>query len=151
MKNTTRRIRCVFLHVEYVHTHSDTHFQLLSAPSSGSTAPELPDRDVFSTPATPCKQSRFMKVLSSPSKCLFGRFNQDYFSNIKSLLKEAMKKRGVGILFLPKFYCKLNPIKQCWGYTKWLYRLNPESLKEVDLEANTQKALGEILLVSICR
>ncbi len=78
-------------------------------------------------------------------------FNQDDFSNVKSLLKEAMEKRGVGILFLPKFHCELNLIKQCWGYVKRLYRLNPESSKEADLEANTQKALKEIPLVSIHR
>ena len=51
--------------------------------------------------------------------------------------------------FLPKFYCKLNFIEQCWGYAKWLCQLNPESLREDHLERNALAALDVIPLTSM--
>ncbi|KAF8236176.1 hypothetical protein L208DRAFT_1253078, partial [Tricholoma matsutake] len=43
---------------------------------------------------------------------------------------------GFQILFLPKFHCELNIIKQCWGHAKRQYQIFPPSSKEDDLEWN---------------
>lgn len=55
------------------------------------------------------------------------RHNQPDFTNIPSLLEMTYTVRGFNVIFLPKFYCELNFIEQCWGYVKRIYRLNPES------------------------
>jgi hypothetical protein len=49
-------------------------------------------------------------------------------------------------MFLPKFYCKLNFLEQCWGASKRVYRLNPVSSKEEDLERNVIAALDSVSL-----
>lgn len=73
-------------------------------------------------------------------------FNQPDFTDVKSILKTACEARGVQVIFLPKFHCELNPIEQCWGYAKRLYRLNPESSCEDALEKNALAALEAIPL-----
>ncbi|KZT67640.1 hypothetical protein DAEQUDRAFT_672921, partial [Daedalea quercina L-15889] len=59
--------------------------------------------------------------------------------------------RGFEVLFLPKFHCKLNPIKQCWGHSKQDYRKCSPSSLETDLERNMLNALAVILLETIRR
>ncbi|KAK7021855.1 hypothetical protein VNI00_017202 [Paramarasmius palmivorus] len=67
-----------------------------------------------------------------------------YFAGVKSLLEQACNKGGVKVWFLLKFHCELNPIEQCWGYTKSLYCLSTESSREDDLEKNTLAVLKAI-------
>ncbi|KAJ3840965.1 hypothetical protein F5878DRAFT_672164 [Lentinula raphanica] len=91
--------------------------------------------------------------LSPSSTCCIRRilFNEPDFSSVKSLLELSMEKYEIEVLFLPKFHCELNPIEQCWGYAKHIYRLNPKSSKEEALLSNTLAALDSIPLLSIRR
>ena len=57
------------------------------------------------------------------------------------------KPQGYQVMFLLKFHCELNFIEQCWGYSKWLYRQYPASLKEANLECNVLMALDSVPLV----
>ncbi|KAJ7741568.1 hypothetical protein DFH07DRAFT_964918 [Mycena maculata] len=76
-------------------------------------------------------------------------YNQPDFTNGLSLLEIAAEKRGFKILFLPKFHCELNFIEMCWGKAKRLYRLNPPSSKEEDVEKNMLKALDAVTITDM--
>ncbi len=76
-------------------------------------------------------------------------FNEPDFTVVKSVLEMACDEQGVQVMFLPKFHCKLNPIEQCWGYAKRMYRLNPESSREDALEKNVLDALVSISIESM--
>ena len=78
-------------------------------------------------------------------------YSQPDFIDVKSKLETMCKKRGFKPLFLPKFHCELNFIKQCWGYAKRTYRQYPASSKEADLELNVVSALGSVPLHSMRR
>lgn len=73
---------------------------------------------------------------SSVERCCCRRllYNQPDFSNQKSRLELLCEKQGFQVLFLPKFHPELNFIEQCWCHAKWVYRMNPPSSKEEDLE-----------------
>ncbi|KIK80326.1 hypothetical protein PAXRUDRAFT_15848 [Paxillus rubicundulus Ve08.2h10] len=43
-------------------------------------------------------------------------YNEPNFINVKSTLELACASEEVHVLFLPKFHCELNFIKQCWGH-----------------------------------
>ena len=45
-------------------------------------------------------------------------YNQPDFMNQESMLQIACKEQGFEAMFLPKFHCELNFIKQCWGHAK---------------------------------
>ncbi|THU81889.1 hypothetical protein K435DRAFT_692679, partial [Dendrothele bispora CBS 962.96] len=77
--------------------------------------------------------------------------NEPDFAGVKSMLETACNAQGVQVWYLPKFHCELNPIEQCWGYAKRLYRLCPESSLEADLERNTLSSLNAIPLICIRR
>ena len=77
--------------------------------------------------------------------------NKPDFRNVDSILEADAKAWGFQILFLPKFHCELNFIKQCWGHAKRQYRIFPPSSKEDDLEQNVLQALDEVPLISMRR
>jgi hypothetical protein len=83
--------------------------------------------------------------------CRHVLFNELDFANIDTILEATCKARGFRVIFLPKFHCKLNLIEQCWGYTKQLYQLNPESSWEDHLKKYMLAALNAILLKSMCQ
>ena len=68
---------------------------------------------------------------------------------VKSHLEIVSEAWGYEVIFLPKFHCKLNFIKQCWGYAKKFYQHYPPSLKEADLEANVFLVLESVPLKSM--
>jgi hypothetical protein len=76
---------------------------------------------------------------------------QPDFRNVKSVLEDHCNQRGVEVLFLPKFHPELNPIEQCWGRAKWVYRQLPPSPSEEDLERNAVKSLDSIPIVLMRR
>lgn len=78
-------------------------------------------------------------------------FNQPDFMEQKSLLEELAESHGCSVLLLPKFHCELNPIEQCWGYAKRVYRQFPPSRSESDLKANMVASLDSVPLDSIRR
>jgi hypothetical protein len=76
-------------------------------------------------------------------------YNQPDFANVETILESTCRARGCDIFFLPKFHCELNFIEQCWGYAKRIYRLNPPSSREDQLEKNTLAALEAVPLKSM--
>ena len=78
-------------------------------------------------------------------------YTEPDFAQGESNLEILAKELGVEVMFLPKFHCELNPIEQCWGYAKRVYRLNPESSREDQLEKNALAALKEVDLLLIRR
>jgi hypothetical protein len=73
-------------------------------------------------------------------------YSQPDFQGVTSLLEEHCRKRGFGVLFLPKFHPELNFIEQCWGRAKRVYRELPASSREADLERNALESLDSIPL-----
>ncbi|EPS94201.1 hypothetical protein FOMPIDRAFT_51750, partial [Fomitopsis schrenkii] len=63
-------------------------------------------------------------------------------ASVESLAQLHCKKRGYTDILLPRFYCDLNPIEQCWGYAKRKYREYPPSSLEADLERNVSTAMN---------
>lgn len=78
-------------------------------------------------------------------------FSEPDFMQVESILETEIKERGFHIIFLPKFHCELNPIEQCWGYAKRIYRLSKPSSTDQDLERNTVAALNAVPIVSMRR
>ncbi|KAJ3810917.1 hypothetical protein F5876DRAFT_40738 [Lentinula aff. lateritia] len=78
-------------------------------------------------------------------------FSQPDFINVPSILEAQCQARGFDLILLPKFHCELNPIEQCWGYAKRIYRFYPESSREEDLRKNTLEALEQVPLLTIRR
>jgi hypothetical protein len=67
-------------------------------------------------------------------------YTQPNFVNVLSKLETFCKHCGYQVIFFPKFHCKMNFIKQCWGFMKCLYRQYPALSKEIDLEHNVLTA-----------
>ncbi|GJF00739.1 hypothetical protein PsYK624_170390 [Phanerochaete sordida] len=63
-----------------------------------------------------------------------------------SLMEQHCENRGFKVIYLPRFHCELNPIEQCWGYAKRVYREYPRSKTYPDLEQNVLRALESIPL-----
>jgi hypothetical protein len=62
--------------------------------------------------------------VSNKSPCCLARIlltHKDFFEQ-KSAIGMLIKERGHKCVFLPKFYCELNPIEMYWGYSKARYR-----------------------------
>jgi len=73
-------------------------------------------------------------------------FNEPDFVNVPSLLSSLCAKNNVPAIFLPKFSPELNPIEQCWGYAKRIYREFPPSSAIEDVVKNARKALASVPL-----
>ncbi|CCO37871.1 hypothetical protein BN14_12031 [Rhizoctonia solani AG-1 IB] len=69
----------------------------------------------------------------------------------KSILRLQAEAEGFSIIYLPKYHCELNPIEQCWGAAKRIYRDLPPSSSEADLKQNMLSALDSVKLESIRR
>lgn len=80
-------------------------------------------------------------------QCLL--FSEPDFNDVESILEAHCKKRNIKVLFLPKFHPELNPIEQCWGFSKRKYCEYPRSSKEDDLVRNVIKSLQSVSLTNI--
>jgi hypothetical protein len=91
------------------------------------------------------------KCVAGATDCCTRRvlWNQPDFANVKSVLEDQCDARGFKVVFLPKFHCELNPIERCWCHAKRLYRLNPPSPLEDDLERNVLKSLQDVPIETI--
>ena len=76
-------------------------------------------------------------------------YSQPDFAEVESLLEQTLKEKGYQVIFLPKYHCELNPIEQCWGYAKRLYRELPISHSDLEMEANVLASLKSIPLDSM--
>lgn len=83
--------------------------------------------------------------------CRRALFNQPDFKSRDSALEEAARALGVQVLFLPKYHCELNPIEQCWGFAKKIYRETPASSKESVLIERMLEAIGAVPRLSMCK
>ncbi|KAJ3739326.1 hypothetical protein DFH05DRAFT_1427691, partial [Lentinula detonsa] len=65
-------------------------------------------------------ECKSFKCLPDATDCCMRRilFNEPDFANVESILQSQCRDMGVQVVFLPKFHCELNPIEQCWGYSK---------------------------------
>ncbi|KAB5589655.1 hypothetical protein CTheo_6910 [Ceratobasidium theobromae] len=77
--------------------------------------------------------------------------NQPDFLTQKSILQIQAKAEGFSVFYLPKYHCELNPIEQCWGAAKRVYRDSPASSTEADLRRNMLIALESVKLETIRR
>ncbi|EJF55475.1 hypothetical protein DICSQDRAFT_73804 [Dichomitus squalens LYAD-421 SS1] len=105
----------------------------------------------FRCPSPPSDVLPVDHYLQNPCCCRRLLYEQPDFRSVKSLLKLEMEACGVHVLFLPKFHCELNPIEQCWGYAKNIYRRFPDSTKEADLEKNMLAAVHAVPLACMRR
>ncbi|KAF8596066.1 hypothetical protein BDV93DRAFT_455579 [Ceratobasidium sp. AG-I] len=71
------------------------------------------------------------------------------FQDQKTILQRLAESHGCLVKYLPKYHCELNPIEQCWGMSKRIYRDSPMSSTEADLERNMLASLDAIPLNSI--
>lgn len=85
--------------------------------------------------------------------CCVRRFlyNQPDFVGVETILEAHCKRRGFGVLFLPKFHPELSPIEPCWGFAKRKYRELPLSHSEAELETNVLFSLESVSLERIRR
>ena len=78
--------------------------------------------------------------------CRWFLYNQPDFMHVESVLEATCCVRSVQVLFLPKFHCELNFIKQVWGHAKCVYRQFLPLSKESKLEKNVIQALDSVSL-----
>ncbi|EDR03129.1 uncharacterized protein LACBIDRAFT_331788 [Laccaria bicolor S238N-H82] len=62
---------------------------------------------------------------------------------LRQYWKLTARIKAFRLFFYPNF--------TCWGYAKWLYRLNPKSSQEAILEKNTIAVLNVVPLELMCR
>ncbi|KAF9223592.1 hypothetical protein BS17DRAFT_795740 [Gyrodon lividus] len=67
-----------------------------------------------------CKNFKCPPEAGGKCCCHCFLYNQPDFTNVESCLEVTCQEQGFPVLFLPKFHCKLNFIKQCWGCAKCL-------------------------------
>lgn len=101
-----------------------------------------------------CSQSKCKTLAQGEVQSCCARrilFNQPDFMEQKSSLEELAEAHGCSVLLLPKFHCELNPIEQCWGCAKRVYRQFPPSKSKADLKANMLASLNSVPIESIRR
>ena len=98
-------------------------------------------------------QCKDFKCEAGATDCCCRRvlYSQPDFICVESKLETLCKSQGLQVLFLLKFHCELNFIKQCWGFAKRIYQQYPASSKEADLEQNLVSALESVPLYSMRR
>ena len=98
-------------------------------------------------------QCKDFKCASDATCCCCRRilYTQPDFVDVLLKLETFCKHRGYRVIFLSKFHCKMNFIKQCWGFAKHLYRQYPASSKEIDLEYNVLMALESVPIIVMRR
>ncbi|CEL64037.1 hypothetical protein RSOLAG1IB_11021 [Rhizoctonia solani AG-1 IB] len=69
----------------------------------------------------------------------------------KSIIQTLAEAKGFLVLYLPEYHCKLNPIEQCRGAAKRVYRDSPFSSLEANLKRNMLNSLESVKLGSIRR
>ncbi|KAF8595940.1 hypothetical protein BDV93DRAFT_455800 [Ceratobasidium sp. AG-I] len=77
--------------------------------------------------------------------------NQPDILKQKTILQLLAESHNCSVLYLPKYHCELNPIEQCWGAAKRVYRDTPMSSTEADLIRNTLDSLDSVKIESIRR
>lgn len=108
-------------------------------------SPSLVERGYQNAPSLRAECSKF-KCAPGATACCCRRllYNEPDFVDVESLLEQRCRARGFQVLFLPKFHPELNPIEQCWGFAKRIYRDYPKSSTEAELENNVKAALAEV-------
>jgi hypothetical protein len=90
-----------------------------------------------------CKNFKCTKGATSCCCCQI-LYNQPDCTNVKSNLEIICEACGFQVIFLPKFHCEINFIKQCWGHNKQVYQHFPVSSKDADPEGNVLEALESV-------
>ncbi|KAG9127209.1 hypothetical protein FRC07_000213, partial [Ceratobasidium sp. 392] len=72
--------------------------------------------------------------------------SQPDFQKQKTMLQLVAKEHGCSFVYLPKYHCELNPIEQCWGAAKQVYRKKPFSSSEADLHDNMLDSLDSVIV-----
>lgn len=105
----------------------------------------LVERGYTNAPSLRAECPKF-KCKAGATDCCCRRllYSEPDFVNVESLLEKRCRERGFSVLFLPKFHPELNPIEQCWGFAKRIYRMYPKSSTEAELETNVKTALAEV-------
>ncbi|KAF8890591.1 hypothetical protein CPB85DRAFT_1230986 [Mucidula mucida] len=76
---------------------------------------------------------------------------EEDFQQQKSIVEEHCSARGYEVIFFAKFHPETNCVEQCWGYSKQLYRILPESSNEDILIQNMLSVINSVLVESIRR
>lgn len=78
-------------------------------------------------------------------------FTQPDFEAQKPQLQEFIESRGHICDFYPRYHPECNFIEQYWGYTKYHYRLSPQTKKIDEMEQNVLACLDKATLLQIRR
>lgn len=77
--------------------------------------------------------------------------NQSDILGQKTVLQLLAESHDCLVMYLPEYHCELNPIEQCWGAAKQVYRDNPMSSTKADLIQNSLDSLDSVKIESIRR
>ncbi|PSS02208.1 hypothetical protein PHLCEN_2v4064 [Hermanssonia centrifuga] len=69
----------------------------------------------------------------------------------KSHLQEFIESRGHICDFYPNFHPECNYIEQYWGFSKYQYRLSPQTSNIAEMEENVRASLDKASLLQIRR
>lgn len=96
-------------------------------------------------------QCEGFKCAPGQSGCCCRRllFMQPDFMAQKSHLQEFIESRGHICDFYPKFHPECNYIEQYWGFSKYQYRLSPQTSNIAEMEENVRASLDKASLLQI--